>query len=188
MANVNHNTLTDPYLHEPKGASTAATGDVYIANGAGSGTWKQLHNYVNGYIDFDAITPAYTHAVTTSFTPINPTFILSVADGWTGVATPNARLKYTGVVDVVGSVNFSVSFKNSSGASKDVEMIFYRNGVPLNGGHLIATAASGDWKALSLVDIGEFSTNDYLEVFVKGSAAFSLLIASASLTVLGMPV
>lgn len=126
--------------------------------------------------------------MTTSFTPINPTFILSVADGWTGVATPNARLKYTGTVNVVGSVNFSISFKNSSGASKDVEMIFYKNGSPLNGGHLISTAASGEWKDLSLVDIGQFSTNDYLEVFIKGSAAFSLLIASASLTVMGMPV
>lgn len=126
--------------------------------------------------------------MTTSFTAINPTFILSAADGWTGVATPNARLKYTGTENVVASVNFSVSFKNASGVSRDVEMIFYKNGTPLNGGHLIATAASGSWNALSLVDIGEFSTNDYLEVFVKGSAAFSLLVASASLTVMGMPV
>lgn len=40
MANVNHSALTDPYLHEPKGASTASAGDVYVANGAGSGTWE----------------------------------------------------------------------------------------------------------------------------------------------------
>jgi hypothetical protein len=37
MANVNHNTLTDPYLHEPKGVASAASGKVYVANGAGSG-------------------------------------------------------------------------------------------------------------------------------------------------------
>ena len=40
MANVNHSALTDPYLHEPKGASTASAGDVYVANGSGSGTWE----------------------------------------------------------------------------------------------------------------------------------------------------
>jgi hypothetical protein len=39
MANVNHSTLTDPYLHEPKGAASASSGDVYVANGAGSGAW-----------------------------------------------------------------------------------------------------------------------------------------------------
>jgi hypothetical protein len=34
-----HNILTDPFLHEPKGVSTAAAGLAYLANGAGSGVW-----------------------------------------------------------------------------------------------------------------------------------------------------
>lgn len=40
MANINHSTLTDPKLHEPKGISTATLGQVYVANGSGSGTWQ----------------------------------------------------------------------------------------------------------------------------------------------------
>jgi hypothetical protein len=40
MANVNHSALSDPYLHEPKGAAAASSGDVYVANGSGSGTWE----------------------------------------------------------------------------------------------------------------------------------------------------
>lgn len=40
MANVNHSTLTDPYLHEPKGVASASTGEVYVANGSGSGAWE----------------------------------------------------------------------------------------------------------------------------------------------------
>ena len=39
MANVEHNTITDPEIHEPKGASTANAGEIYVANGAGSGVW-----------------------------------------------------------------------------------------------------------------------------------------------------
>ena len=34
-----HNILTDPFLHEPKGVSTAAAGLVYKSDGAGSGDW-----------------------------------------------------------------------------------------------------------------------------------------------------
>lgn len=34
-----HSALTDPNIHEPKGASTATSGQVYQANGSGSGTW-----------------------------------------------------------------------------------------------------------------------------------------------------
>ena len=55
MANVNHSTLTDPYLHEPKGVSTASSGQVYMANGSGSGTWTPKENLVElsleGYIE-----------------------------------------------------------------------------------------------------------------------------------------
>jgi hypothetical protein len=39
---IQHSALTDPNLHEPKGASTAANGSVYISNGAGSGAWSLL--------------------------------------------------------------------------------------------------------------------------------------------------
>lgn len=42
MANVAHATLTGAELHEPKGADTAALGTVYVANGAGSGSWASV--------------------------------------------------------------------------------------------------------------------------------------------------
>lgn len=42
MANVAHSTLTTTNLHEPKGVSTALAGQVYIANGLGSGAWTTI--------------------------------------------------------------------------------------------------------------------------------------------------
>jgi hypothetical protein len=42
MANVSHASLTGSELHEPKGADTAALGTVYVANGAGSGSWSSI--------------------------------------------------------------------------------------------------------------------------------------------------
>ncbi|MAZ33828.1 MAG: hypothetical protein CMO06_15905 [Thalassospira sp.] len=46
-------------MHEPKGASTASSGEVYVADGAGSGSWQNplgtvsnLNSYdLNGLID-----------------------------------------------------------------------------------------------------------------------------------------
>lgn len=37
-----HSTLTGADLHEPKGAAAAAANTVYVANGAGSGTWQKV--------------------------------------------------------------------------------------------------------------------------------------------------
>lgn len=42
MAKIQHADLPDQYLHEPKGASRAGTGSVYVANGSGSGEFKLL--------------------------------------------------------------------------------------------------------------------------------------------------
>lgn len=39
---IEHYELPDELLHEPKGASTAAAGTVYIADGAGSGSFTKL--------------------------------------------------------------------------------------------------------------------------------------------------
>lgn len=42
MANIAHASLTGAELHEPKGVSTATLGDVYVANGTGSGSWSNV--------------------------------------------------------------------------------------------------------------------------------------------------
>lgn len=42
-----HNILTDPFLHEPKGVSTAAAGLVYQSDGAGSGEWVAAQQLLN---------------------------------------------------------------------------------------------------------------------------------------------
>ena len=38
-----HSALTGASLHEPKGVAAAANGEVYIADGAGSGAWTALN-------------------------------------------------------------------------------------------------------------------------------------------------
>jgi hypothetical protein len=42
MADIQHSTISDPHLHEPKGISTATGGTVYVATGGGSGSWTVL--------------------------------------------------------------------------------------------------------------------------------------------------
>lgn len=39
---IQHELITDPKIHEPKGASTASANTVYVANGSGSGSWSAL--------------------------------------------------------------------------------------------------------------------------------------------------
>ncbi len=41
-----HKDLTGAELHEPKGAASAASGTVYVANGSGSGSWTSIYSGV----------------------------------------------------------------------------------------------------------------------------------------------
>lgn len=188
MANVEHANLTGSQLHEPKGLDAVGeAGRIYVSDGLGSGDWTKAHAHINGYIPFDSVTPAYQHPVTTSFTPINPTFSTTLADDFSGSSSPNARLIYTGTPDFTGFCTFSFNFKNASGTSRDLEVVFYKNGSAMNGGHIIVTATSGEWKSAVLSDATSLSTNDYIEIFVKADSAFTLDVASASLIVHGVP-
>lgn len=100
---IQHNIITDPDLHEPKGASSASSGRVYIAdgagsgnwsypltgldsassgqvffsNGSGSGTWAYPPAKAHGEIYITAGSTAHTLAVTSGYSLLNP------ASAWT---------------------------------------------------------------------------------------------------------
>lgn len=188
MANVNHSALSDPYLHEPKGAATASSGDIYLANGSGSGTWTSAHQHVDAYLAFDATTPAYTHAATTSFTVINPTLSTSSTDGFTVTNTPNARLVYTGTRDISSNIHISISTSQATGTNQNVEWKIYKNGSALTGAHVIRTISSGSWGSVSLLGNSTLSTNDYMEIYSKTSAAGNVKYASIFWSIKGLPV
>lgn len=42
MANLEHVSIPNANIHESKGVSSASANQVYVANGAGSGTWQQI--------------------------------------------------------------------------------------------------------------------------------------------------
>ena len=47
---IEHSVITDPNIHEPKDITTALTGQVYAADGAGSGSWANTPTAANEVI------------------------------------------------------------------------------------------------------------------------------------------
>lgn len=44
---LEHSDLTGDQLHEPKGVEVAAAGQVYVADGVGSGAWENVLDSIN---------------------------------------------------------------------------------------------------------------------------------------------
>ena len=184
---IEHDSITDPEIHEPKGISTATSNKVYISDGAGSGDWIPIQAHIGAYIAFDASTPAYQHTTTTSNTVLNPTFSVANSTGFSGTSSPNARLIYTGTEDILAEISLVLSPKQSSGSDKDVQWALYNNGVEVAGTRCILTISSGQWRNVCLNSMLELSTNDYIEIFTQADAACTVDYAGAFFTIDAKP-
>lgn len=66
MPTIDHSVLTGTEIHEPKGADTATVNQVYVADGAGTGSWKTAWNSWWWNYDHSVTTPvALTSGVKT---------------------------------------------------------------------------------------------------------------------------
>ena len=119
MANIDHSNITDPYLHEPRGIATAATGTVYVADGVGSGTWTDLDastTYViSGVID-DISTAATVYVPTPEAGTIKQ--ITTVLGG--AIATSAAAVT---AKNAAGSTMGTITVDFSGSAAGDIDSV-----------------------------------------------------------------
>jgi hypothetical protein len=197
MANINHEVIADPYIHEPKGVASALADKVYVSNGTGSGTWKKLSpsslagitgvgtvgtflsvdgsgNFVflpapHGQCDFfDATLAApYTLSATTSYQKLAPTTTTGGSPALFTEGT-NARLTYTGDDTVSMAINYNLSL-NIGSSAKDVTIAVYKNGAIANG-RTVSTTSSSTKINISGMTVIDMATNDYVEIYAKISA------------------
>ena len=69
---IEHNAIGVGEIHEPKGITTASSGDVYIANGAGSGGWEQSAQQELGSVAFTGNAVAETITTQDVYVTLNP--------------------------------------------------------------------------------------------------------------------
>ena len=70
---IQHSLITDPNIHEPKGIASASSGEVYVADGAGSGEWDSLPTASHAEIYIDAGVTAQTLLTASGYAKLNPT-------------------------------------------------------------------------------------------------------------------
>jgi len=68
---VEHVDIPDGEIHEPKGASTASSGEAYISDGAGSGSWYPVQK--KGYAYLRLTTDTTTSGISSSYQVVDST-------------------------------------------------------------------------------------------------------------------
>ena len=69
---IQHNIITDPDIHEPKGVAAATADKVYISNGSGSGAWEYPPGKAHAEIYIDAVATAQTLSGSSAYAKLNP--------------------------------------------------------------------------------------------------------------------
>lgn len=168
MANQAHSTLTDPHIHEPKGAAAAASGKVYRADGLGSGAWYYSEAY--GLTYFVNIATPYSLTYPSTYTKLAPTTTAGGSPREVTEAT-TARITYTGTPTRLCSVFVNISISQSVGAARDLRIKLYKNGVAVAHTEVVITATSGEKHNINMHGLVSLATNDYLEVYAQNDGA-----------------
>lgn len=186
MADVEHSALTGSDLHEPKGAASATANHVYVADGAGSGSFQFLTPY--GGWRYNDIGTGTTFTTPTAYTLMNVPGTLTNGDGFT--TNSLGRLTYTQAEARHSHAVLDISFKHSTGSGQDCYFAVYKNGAILTqstvDAEVVATADSGNYQRMSLHFDDMMTQNDYYEIYLK-VASGNIVVHAAYFFMMGMP-
>lgn len=133
-----HATISDAFLHEPKGAAGASINTVYVSDGAGSGSWQEAPHYVvlSGHI-------ADISTAGTIYLPAGVTGTLSKI--YTSIDGAIATADTTVSVSIGGTpvTNGSVTIAYSGSAAGDVDSATPTANNAITAGASISIATDG---------------------------------------------
>lgn len=140
MANVLHSALTGAELHEPKGASTANSGEVYVADGLSSGVWTNAAT-----LDNPKVIPVFIRGQqsdgSTTYTPTEVSTTVKVYVPWACTLVSayyniDNHLQSTGTASVASTI----TIKNHAGTNVTGGTVTVTLGVSDQAGLLTCTA------------------------------------------------
>lgn len=185
---IQHNVITDPDLHEPKGVASATSGKVYIANGSGSGAWTYPPGKAHADMYISAGATNHTLAGASAYSLLNPSTEWTQGDVSILTTTPSSgiiTLNQAGTYYVDFWINFTTAaiasgsiynFKYALDGSVGARLTTVAK--PTNGADKLTLASSGLINA---------TAGQTLSMFVGGDATSSTTIITpteAGLTVL----
>lgn len=167
-----HDTITDPEIHEPKNISTADSNHVYHADNAGSGNW--YHPMAHAGLYYSDIGTGTSYTPSTTYTLLQPATTITHAHDFSHNSL--GRLTYTGTPARHAHIVVDIVFKHSTGAGQDCFFTVFKNGVEETGADMVQSADSTDYQKISLHWDVEVVTNDYFEIFAKVETAGDIII------------
>lgn len=185
MANVALSSVTDPNLPEPKNISTALQGQVYVADGAGSGVWADSSISTYGAMTITNNATATVVPAAVDGTLATNTDYVAVSNWATGIVS---NVSYASdMLTVLKTGNYKISFWGTLKVPKNNNFIAikYRvNSTTFSTQRLeTQSTTANDFKTLTADAIIALSANDTLEIMLACTLGDSIIVQDAGLIV-----
>jgi hypothetical protein len=174
VANIQHSVLTDPNIHEPKGASSAAAGKVYVANGSGSGSWEYISGHAYGELYISNNSTAQTLAAASATSKLNPVGAWT-ANGNANVTLSAANGEMTLTQNGEYQLNFWLVFETAAISSGAAYNFYYAvNGTPSTRKVYAKKPTNNvDTIFLTASGISALSSTNIISIYVSGDGTSS---------------
>lgn len=160
---IQHNAIVDPNIHEPKGVSTATSGQVYVANGSSSGVWTDLTTSYS-MVDAGHFESTTSQEPTTLDTPLQVNFGPASSNSAVSV---NAAGRLTILQSGLYSIIWGGSFSRSANAGQAIiAASLFKDGSRV--GPVIAHRLDdGNFTVpYSLTTVGVYTAGTYFELWI----------------------
>jgi len=135
---VSHKDLPNSELHEPKGVSAATAGTVYVANGAGTGTWSAPRYFYTLTVQMaDLSTPGSVYI------PVPISGTITKISSAIGAVIATADSVVTGYIGATPITNGSLTVAYSGSAIGDVDSCSPSALNAVSAGNLITLTSDG---------------------------------------------
>lgn len=142
-----HSTLTGANLHEPKGADSATANQVYVSNGAGSGTWTDYSTLLTE-------TAGTTYHLTAEIADVSTAETVYIPIPEAGTVTS----VMTVLEGAIATSDDTITVSNSAAASMGTITVAFTG------------SAAGDVDTLVPASNNTVTANDYITVATNGAS------------------
>jgi hypothetical protein len=176
---IQHQSISDPFIHEPKGVASAAAGQAYVADGAGSGAWTPVQRVA--YACMRGSSLDYTTGITDVYKVINDVSLEGPDEGnitfetniESGLDSNETEGRFEIVSTGVYEISMGVSFKS---ATSSLHTYHFTLGIDSGSGVIeqsnvigasVSTTKNTETNHISFTCIGNLSAGDNVYLMVK---------------------
>ena len=190
---IEHKLIPDVDLHEPKGVASAATGTIYHANGASSGSWKKvdkdslnqnLFSYGSMQFVANSVNLAVTAVADTTFnTPSQFSVVTGTGAPWAGSDLYNLSFVTDHIIVPVTGVYHSHGYFNIGAFPSSTARICFRyliNGTTYSVQKAIVKSGAASFETQVVgTNIIPLTAGDSIQVVIASDTTGNILLRDA---------